>query len=545
MKSLLDLRLRSKLFCLFAVVVALFGAALWNAYHTMTGLVQFETSVQAAQADAVAFARMDSNRNESRVAGLMLLGTAATENEPRQRYVARVRELAAANAEIRRLLFQRNREDTWMMARLQEYQSTVDIYNRVRENVLELALQDRDDEARRISMGEQDQRFTTLRQLGEAMFAHAQKQTEQTLERSTAAIESARRFYLIIGLGVAAVVLIAVWALGRMISDPLREVVAAAERISRGDLRTSISGGDRQDEIGQLARAFQRMIENLRSMQREVQEGVNVLATSATEIFTATAQIATSATETATAVSQTTSTAEEVKQTAQVSAQKAGNVADIAQRAAQAAQTGRKAIDESITGMQHIREQMELIAETVVRLSEQSQAIGEIITSVNDLAEQSNLLAVNASIEAAKAGEHGKGFAVVAQEIRSLATQSKESTEQVRKILHDIQRATTATVMAAEQGSKAVDGGVKQVNQSGDTIRTLAESIFAAAQAATQITASAQEQLVGIDQVTIAIQNIFQASKQNATATQQAEAGAKNLNQLGQNLKAVAQKFAV
>jgi len=234
-----------------------------------------------------------------------------------------------------------------------------------------------------------------------------------------------------------------------------------------------------------------------------------------------------------------------VKQTAQVSAQKAGNVADIAQRAAQSAQSGRKAIDESVNGMNHVREQMELIAETVVRLSEQSQAIGEIIASVNDLAEQSNLLAVNASIEAAKAGEHGRGFAVVAQEIRNLANQSKESTAQIRTILNDIQRATTATVMAAEQGSKAVDTGVRQVNQSGEAIRSLAESIVAAAQAATQITASTQEQLIGIDQVTIAIQNILQASKQNATGSQQAEAGAKTLNQLGQNLKALVQKFAV
>ena len=105
---------------------------------------------------------------------------------------------------------------------------------------------------------------------------------------------------------------------------------------------------------------------------------------------------------------------------------------------------------------------MTFIADSIVRLSEQSIAIGEIISSVGDLASQSNLLAVNASIEAAKAGEHGKGFAVVAQEVRSLAEQSKESTEQIRRILNDIQKAISSAVMATEQGGKTVENSVLQ-----------------------------------------------------------------------------------
>lgn len=544
MKPFLHLPLRAKLFVLFAVVLALFGAALWSCYQAINGLVASQELARQRQGDTLSFAQMDANRTETRLIMLMLLSE-APDAQQRQAHALRIRQLTAENAELQRTLRAQYRSDTWMNSRLEQYESLVSIYSRVREEVMEQALAGRIDDARRVSLGEQDQRFNTLRQLGEEMFARVQGEADRALEESRANARAAKQLAILIGLVAALAGLIAVWGLGEVISKPLREVVAAAERIAAGDLRGSIEVGDRSDEIGALGRAFQRMTESLRSMQREVQEGVNVLATSASEIFTATAQIASGAAETATAVSQTTTVADEVKQTAQVSAQKAGNVADIAQRAAQSAQSGRKAIDESITGMRHIREQMEVIAETVVRLSEQSQAIGEIIASVNDLAEQSNLLAVNASIEAAKAGEHGRGFAVVAHEIRNLATQSKESTAQVRTILNDIQRATTATVMAAEQGSKAVDAGVKQVNQSGDAIRLLAESIVSAAQAATQISASAQEQLIGIDQVTLAIQNILQASKQNASATQQAETGAKNLNQLGQNLRAVAQRFSV
>src|SRR5207249_1896404 len=148
--------------------------------------------------------------------------------------------------------------------------------------------------------------------------------------------------------------------------------------------------------------------------------------------------------------------------------------------------------------------------------------------------EQSNLLAVNAAIEAAKAGEQGKGFAVVAQEVKSLAEQSKQATVQVRKLLNDIQKATSAAVMATEQGNKAVEAGVKQSTEAGGSIRLLAENLGQAAQAATQIAASSQQQLVGMDQVALAMENIRQASTQNVASTKQAEVSAENLHKLGQ-----------
>jgi methyl-accepting chemotaxis protein len=195
--------------------------------------------------------------------------------------------------------------------------------------------------------------------------------------------------------------------------------------------------------------------------------------------------------------------------------------------------------------MDRIREQMDTIAQTVVRLSEQSQSIGGIIASVTDIADQSNLLAVNAAIEAAKAGEQGKGFAVVAQEIKNLAGQSKQSTLQVRNILNDVQKATSAAVMATEQGSKAVETGLKQSLQAGEAIRILAESINEAVQAATQIVASSQQQVVGMDQIGVAMQNINQAGTETAVSMVQSEKSAKNLNDLGQKLKEMVERFKV
>jgi methyl-accepting chemotaxis protein len=276
-----------------------------------------------------------------------------------------------------------------------------------------------------------------------------------------------------------------------------------------------------------------------RAITGDLRESVAQLSSSAAEILATTTQVASGSAETATAVSQTTATVEEVKQTAQVASQKSKDVSERAQAASSVSQSGRESVEETIQGMSRIQEQMGSIAESIVRLSEQSQAIGEIIATVNDLAEQSNLLAVNAAIEAARAGEQGKGFAVVAQEVKNLAEQSKQATAQVRTLLTDIQKATSAAVLATEQGGKAVEAGVKQSAQAGESIRVLAESIAEAAQAATQIAASSQQQMVGMDQVALAMDNIKQASAQNVAGTRQAEAAARQLHELGQRLSAL------
>ena len=316
-------------------------------------------------------------------------------------------------------------------------------------------------------------------------------------------------------------------------TNSLGQMARVAEQISDGDLTVEVKPRSDQDVLG---KAFSVMVEKLRRVTGEMQESIGILSSSAQQIVATTTQVASAATETAAAVTETTTTVEEVKQTAQLATQKAKFVSESAQRATQVSENGRKSATDSIEAMKKIREQMESIAESIVRLSEQSQSIGEIMLSVNDLAEQSNLLAVNASIEAAKAGEQGKGFAVVAQEVRNLAEQSKQATIQVRSILADIQKATNAAVMVAEQGSKAVEAGMKQSIRAGESVQQLGESIAEAAQAATQIAASSQQQMAGMDQVVQAMESIKMASTQNVASTKQTETAAKNIAELGRKL---------
>ncbi|MDY0191748.1 MAG: methyl-accepting chemotaxis protein [Desulfuromonas sp.] len=457
-------------------------------------------------------------------------------------------------------------------------------YKKTREDQLTLIYAGKAEMARQMGMGKQQERYLEIRRL---IIDLGQMKMAQALQRLDRAKEhSQKTLLLFVGAGIVAILLSVAMAivLKRVIANPLQEITELAQLVACGETDVNAPISVRRDEVGILIQSFRSLVEtmsgyaeatrriasgdlsttvvpkserdvmgnaladmviSLREITKEMVEGVGVLAASSSEIMASASQVTSGAAETAAAVSQTTSTVEEVKQTAIVSNKKARGVSDSAQKAVQVAKGGRNAVNESITGMNLIQDQVEAIAESIVRLSEQSQAIGEIIASVNDLAEQSNLLAVNAAIEAAKAGEHGKWFAVVAQEVKNLAAQSKEATAQVRAILNDIQKATNAAVMATEQGNKAVATGVSQTQEAGDVIRQIGESIDISAQAALQIAASSQQQLTGMDQVTMAMESIKQASEQNVTGMRQVESTAQGLHDLGQKLKNLVARFRV
>jgi methyl-accepting chemotaxis protein len=152
---------------------------------------------------------------------------------------------------------------------------------------------------------------------------------------------------------------------------------------------------------------------------------------------------------------------------------------------------------------------------------------------VNDFAERTNLLAVNAAIEASRAGEHGRGFSVVASEIRGLAEQSKKATADVRQILGDIQKATNSAVMVTELGTRSVNAAIELANNSGEMIRRLQQITKESAQSAGQIAASANQQSIGMTQIQQAMREINQVSAQNLAATKQTERAAQDLNGLG------------
>lgn len=348
--------------------------------------------------------------------------------------------------------------------------------------------------------------------------------------------------FIILFLAIAISLLITLFIV-KNITVPIKRISEDVAKIGMGDLSINIISEQRDDEIGILSKEFYKTAEILRNQIKEISCSAEIIASAVSEIFVATKQMAASSSETATAINETTTTIEEVRQTSEVSSEKAKALSEIARRSSLISMEGKNATDDTIEEIKHIKEQMESIGETIIKLSEQSQSIGEIISSVQDLAEQSNILAVNASIEAVKAGEYGKGFTVVAQEVRSLAEQSKQATNQIKSILNDIHKATSAAVMATEQGAKAVDAGVKKSLKAGDAIVTLTDTVEDATQGAIQIEASSQQQMVGIEQVTYAAKNIKEAASQNLEGAKMLEGLARNLSELGEKLKDMVKNY--
>lgn len=540
-----NLRTRTKLVLGFGLVLVLLMAVIGSSHVAITAIRESQRRLfEVESANAIDLELIRSNQSAIRAAifGMMV----ATKRSDQEAMHQGIKTHTQVVDEAIPRVMKRAKDDAKLLSRLEEFDSTRKAFRHTRETeTIPLIYAGKLEEAKAIVLGVQSERDRKMQAIADELVEEAKVKSQRALAQSTEKANQSLRLSVIVGLLAIVLSVAMVAVLNQMVARPLMAISGIASQVAEGDLTVNVATNHRADEVGALTLTFSKMVSSLRGVTSEITEGMNVLASSSSEISALTSQLASGAMETATAVTQSTSTVEEVKQTAQLSAQKSRSVSEISQRAVEGSQAGEKSVEETIATMNRIREQMESVAESMMRLSEQSQAIGEIVSTVNDLADQSNLLAVNASIEAARAGEQGKGFAVVAQEIQSLAEQSKQATSQVRTILNDIQKATSAAVMAIEQASKAVAAGVEQSAKAGEAIRLLTDSITEAAQATVQIAASSQQQLTGMDQVALAMENIKQASAQTAESTKQAEAAARNLHELGQRLKQLVGRYKV
>lgn len=582
MNWFLNLRTRTKLFLGFGAMVFFLTAIIVTGYGSIRAIRESQMMLfQEDSALSLEMEQLDNHLNKQRASILTMLSLPAGTDlaGPQQE----VNDSSRKNDVLVKHAAGLRHNDPVYRKSIGQIIAIRDEYKQTRDNQIMPAIASGNtEEAKALTLGIQYERYLKIRDLAMNIGEGARGRTRDALRKSEKRADLSVIVFVVIGSLTVLTGFGIVIMLNNIIARPLQQISGAAERIAAGDLSANILGGERTDEVGGLAQAFDRMthslqgmasiaqkiasgdlsikvapqsekdvlgnafavmVDNLQRMTSEISDSVGLLSSSANEISVSTTRFSTSATETATAVTETTTTVEEIRQTAQLAHQKTQLVSETAQRTVLISQGGKTATEQTIEGMNRIREQMNSIAESMMMLSEQTQAVGQIISTVDDLAQQSNLLAVNASIEAAKAGEQGKGFAVVAQEVKSLADQSKQATTQVRAILSDIQRATNAAVMATEQGSKAVEAGVMQSTQAGEAILTLANSISEAAQAATQIAASSQQQVIGMDQLAQAIESIKTTSTQNVAGAKQLETSAHNLTELGGKLRKLIGRF--
>lgn len=357
-----------------------------------------------------------------------------------------------------------------------------------------------------------------------------------------------------LGLNIIWTVLILMLLIGlmgyqqsRMIARPIRAVSYQIMGMDDGDFTLEMpeANQSRSDEIGTLMKSFANGSKRFRKQIKQLGQAARQLMVSTSQISTTASQLASSASETSSSISEVTTTVEEVKQTSQLASDKAEQVYQSSENTSKISLAGKQATENTTAGINRIREEMNDIAESTVKLSEQTKSIEEIINTVSDIADQSNILSVNASIEAAKAGEHGKGFAVVAQEVKSLADQSKEATSQVRAILGDIQHATGTAVMATERGSKTVEEAMELAEQSGVAIDRLERQVNESSDSAAQIMASNQQQLSGMDQLSQAMESINEATQQNLDGVRQLEEAIKGLEEFARITEDIVSRYKV
>ncbi len=285
-----------------------------------------------------------------------------------------------------------------------------------------------------------------------------------------------------------------------------------------------------------LTGELERVLNNASNLLDQIRGANTNIRALTSQVLAATEQQASGATEQAAAVTQTSATVEELAQTSSQIADNSESVVRVAERTLASAEEGMQAVHETSAGIEDIRLSTKQSSDRILALGERSQEIGRVLTIIDEIAEQTKILALNAAIEAARAGDAGKGFSVVADEIRKLAESVTESTQEISRVVREIQASTAALVMQTEKAAKKVSEGLHLASNTQDALERIVSQVEETTDAAKQISIATQQQRTASDQVVISMKEVAQVSQQAAQASRQISVAILELNSLADTM---------
>ncbi|MEK6584526.1 MAG: methyl-accepting chemotaxis protein [Nitrospirota bacterium] len=375
-----------------------------------------------------------------------------------------------------------------------------------------------------------------------------EKSKEEVFSSNIANIEntSKRNNLIVSAITVAMIIasLMMAYFITRMIVGPLHQLAAAFKDIAEGegDLRRRLDVS-RRDEIGEVAEGFNTFVDKLTNVLSKVVELTQRVGFSAMQLSATAEQISKGTQNQNMQVTQVASAIEEMSATVIEVASNTSQAAEFAKKATDMAIKGGDIVSRTVDGMHSIAKSVEESANTIEELGRNSDQIGEIITVINDIADQTNLLALNAAIEAARAGEHGKGFAVVADEVRKLAERTTKATKEIRGKIELIQDKTAGAVEAMNSGRKDVDAGVGFATEAGVSLTNIVEIVRNVSDMINQIAAAEEQQSAAAGEISTNMESISNVTKEASGSVKDTSNAANELSKIASELQAMTSQF--
>lgn len=356
--------------------------------------------------------------------------------------------------------------------------------------------------------------------------------------------DSGQALFMLGAMGLAAVVigLLAALVISRSIVSPLQQAVAFAQRIAAGDLTQDLPH-NRRDEPGQLMAAMQSMSVSLRTLVGRIGSGVSQIAAAAEQLSAITAQTSEGVQTQKQETEQTATAMHEMAATVQEVAQNAEQASMAARDADHEAQQGNSVVQQAMSQIAQLANEVEQSADSITALNQESGRIGSVLEVIRNVAEQTNLLALNAAIEAARAGEQGRGFAVVADEVRALAKRAQESTEEIEQLISSLQRLAKVAVDKMQSSRSMTQRTVVLAGEAGSALGRITLAVSTIEQMNQQIAAAAEEQSVVADTISESVTRVRDIGEQSASAIQQTAASSAELARLGVELQGLVAQF--